>query len=98
MGTSVLPPSIYISNVLVADVVNKSISLPTLLEHKERTIETNALLDTGAGGIFINQNFTQSQGFVIQNLAKPLEAFNVDGTKNKKHCWQATNLTPVKSG
>ena len=54
---SVPPPSIYISNVLVADVVNKSILLPILLEHKERTIETNALLDTGGGGIFINQNF-----------------------------------------
>ena len=49
-----------------------------------RTIETNTLLDTGAGGIFIDQNFTWSQGFVIQNLAEPLEAFNVNGTKNKK--------------
>ena len=65
-------------------MVNKSILLPILLEHKERTIKANALLDTGAGGIFINQNFTQSQGFVIQDLAKPLKAFNVNGTKNKK--------------
>ena len=41
-------------------------------------------MDTGTRGIFINQNFAQSQGFVIQDLAKPLEAFNIDGTKNKK--------------
>ena len=54
---SVPPPSIYISNVLVADVVDKSILLPISLEHEERTVETNALLDTGAGGIFIDQNF-----------------------------------------
>ena len=51
---------------------------------EERTVKTNTLLDTRAGGIFIDQNFTCSQGFVIQNLAKPLEAFNVNGTKNKK--------------
>ena len=81
---SVSLPSIYIFNILVADVVNKSILLPIFLEHKERTVKTNALLDTGAGEIFIDQNFAQSQGFFIQNLAKPLEAFNVDGTKNKK--------------
>ena len=81
---SVPPPSIYISNVLVADVVNKSILLPISFEYEERTVETNALLDTGAGGIFIDQNFAWSQGFFIQNLEKSLEAFNVDGTKNKK--------------
>ena len=81
--TSVSLLSVYISNVLVEDVVNKSIFKSILLRQNEKTIETNALLDAGAGGIFIDQNFA-SQGFVIQDLAKPLEAFNVDGTKNKK--------------
>ena len=81
---SVSLPSIYIFNILVANVVNKSISLPISLEQKKRTTETNALLDTGAGGIFIDQNFTRSQGFFIQKIAEPLEAFNVNGTKNKK--------------
>src|SRR5271163_2960938 len=81
------PPSIYISNVLVAQVLNKSISAPITLvakEPNERIINTNALLDTGAGGIFMDQNFARSQGFTIKELLRPLEAYNIDGTKNKK--------------
>ena len=52
--------SICISNVIVAEVSNKSISLPisiTTNGQKERIVETNALLDTGAGRVFIDQNF-----------------------------------------
>src|SRR5271163_1119758 len=81
------PPSIYISNVLVAQVSNKSISAPITLvakEPKERIVDTHALLDTGAGGIFMDQNFARTQGFTIKELLRPLEAYNIDGTKNKK--------------
>ena len=46
-------PSIYISNVLVAEVEKNSMLLPISIlseRNKERTVETKALLDTGAGG------------------------------------------------
>ena len=43
-----------------------------------------ALLDTGAGGIFINQNFVRTQGLETRKLPQSLEAYNIDGTKNKK--------------
>ena len=49
----------------------------------QKTIETKALLDTGAGGKFINQNFVQNQKIKTKNLEHPIEVFNVDGTPNK---------------
>ena len=40
------------------------------------------LIDCGAGGTFVAQNFTKM--FEIKTLKKPIKAFNVDSTKNKK--------------
>ena len=52
-------------------------------KNKERTIETKALLDTGAGGKFVDQNFVLENGIRTQKLEKPITVYNVDGTKNK---------------
>ena len=50
--------SITIHNVIQADIENKSMTIPiSILDRQERNIEMKALLDTGAGGKFINQNF-----------------------------------------
>ena len=79
-------PSIYISNVLVAEVEKNSMLLPISIlseKNKERTVETKALLNTGAGGKFINQNFVLANGIRTQKLEKPITVYNVDGTKNK---------------
>ena len=50
----------------------------------QKTIEMKALLDTGAGGKFINQNFVRNQKIKTKNLEHPVEVFNVDGTPNKQ--------------
>ena len=58
-------PSIYISNVLVAEVEKNSMlfSISILSEkNKERTVKMKALLDTGAGGKFIDPNFILALG------------------------------------
>ena len=47
-----------------------------------KTVETQALIDCGAGGMFIDQNFAQN--FEIFPLNEPITAQNVDGTINKK--------------
>ena len=49
----------------------------------QKTVETEVLLDTGAGGKFINQNFVWNQKIRTKNLEHPIEVFNVDGTPNK---------------
>ena len=37
---------------------------------KDEMIETKYLLDCGAGGIFMDQNFTQKQGIRTRKLEK----------------------------
>ena len=42
------------------------------------------LIDSGAGGKFIDQNYAKTLTLPLQNLIKPIPALNVDGTLNKK--------------
>ena len=77
--------SITIHNVIQADIKNKSMMIPiSILDRQEGSIETKALLDTGAGGKFIDQNFVLLNQLQTQKLKKPITVYNVDGTKNKK--------------
>ena len=50
----------------------------------QKTIKTKTLLDTGAGGKFIDQNFVRNQKIKMKNLEHPIEVFNVDRTPNKR--------------
>jgi len=43
----------------------------------------NALLDSGATGLFINKEFMERDGFRMERLEKPVRIVNVDGTHNK---------------
>ena len=66
--------------------MSNSISIPILINHDEskETVKTLGLLDSGAGGQFIDQNYARKAGFKIKKLNKHLQALNVDGTKNKR--------------
>jgi Retroviral aspartyl protease len=81
-------PSISIEHVQVAEIdkntmnINISFSGKSLKQEKE--VETTVLLDTGAGGKFIDQNFVRNQKFETKELKYPIEVFNVDGTPNKR--------------
>ena len=44
----------------------------------------DTLINSGAGGEFIDQNFTRTLTLPLLNLTKPIPALNVDGTLNKK--------------
>ena len=48
------------------------------------TVETLALIDSGAGGTFIDQNYVRKIGYKLTELETPVKAYNVDGTENKK--------------
>jgi hypothetical protein len=50
---------------------------------QKRSIETTTLLDTVAGGNFINQNFVQNQKIETKELKYFIEVFSVDGMPNK---------------
>jgi len=61
-------------------------TIPIKISEKieKENVNTPGLLDSGAGGKFIDQNYTRKSGFKIQQLEQPLKAFNVDGTENKR--------------
>jgi Retroviral aspartyl protease len=46
----------------------------------KQNVET--LIDSGAGGLFINQNFAKN--FEINYLDEPVKAYNMDGMENKQ--------------
>ena len=77
-----MPPVTNIHSVNTT-ICNNSISLPILIKQNEEIIETLALINSGAGGKFINRRYTEQQGFQIETLNKPIIPRNVDGTTNK---------------
>jgi len=50
---------------------------------EKENVDTPGLLDSRAGGKFIDQNYARKSGFKIQQLEQLLKAFNVDGMENK---------------
>jgi hypothetical protein len=55
-----------------------------LHDSSDKTVETEALLDSGAGGVFIDQNYAQKLRLDLKTLETPVLARNVDGTTNKR--------------
>jgi hypothetical protein len=50
---------------------------------QKEIVKATTLLDTGAGGKLIDQNFVRNQKIETMELKYPIEVFNVDGTPNK---------------
>ena len=64
---------------------SNSLSIPVqICDDTNKTVEALALIDSGAGGKFIDQAYVQKLGIKSQKLEQPLIAWNVDGTPNKK--------------
>ena len=76
-------PILNIYSVQVTTVFNKnSLFIKTILEG-ERNVKTLALIDSGAGRKFIDQNFAKKENLETKDLENPLTVYNVDGTLNK---------------
>ena len=73
-------PCLDIYSVTIAKILRNSIFIPIEIGSSKQNVKT--LIDCGAGGLFIDQNF--SRKFKVENLEKPIKAFNVDSTENKK--------------
>ena len=74
---------IYMINA-VKDLNSLYLSITILHDEKDELIKTKTLLDSGAGGIFIDQNFPWKHKLRQMELEQPIKAQNVDGTKNKQ--------------
>jgi hypothetical protein len=80
-------PSLSIQHVQVAQIKKNTMTVDILILGEslgqKKIVEATTLLDTRAGGKFINQNFVQNQKIETKELKYPIEVFNVDGTPNK---------------
>jgi Reverse transcriptase (RNA-dependent DNA polymerase) len=73
-------PYLDVYSVTIANISQNSISIPIEIGSNKQTVKT--LIDSGAGGLFIDQNYAKN--FDINYLDEPVKAYNVDGTENKQ--------------
>ena len=73
-------PCLDIYSVTIAKILKNSIFTPIDIGSSKQTVKT--LIDCGAGGLLIDQNFLKKSK--VEHLKEPIKAFNVDGTKNKR--------------
>ena len=69
-------------------ILTKTIQIPIKFypesgSHNIPKVETLALIDSGAGGIFIDKEYQQQLKLPIHRLPRSIKVKNVDGTKNK---------------
>jgi hypothetical protein len=81
-------PFLSIKHVQVAQIKNNTMAVDILISGdslgQKKSVETTTLLDTKAGGKFIDQNFVQNQKIEMKESKYPIKVFNVDGTPNKR--------------
>jgi hypothetical protein len=78
----------------IRNIRSPSITLRVTLVGKKsnREISARTLLDSGAEGIIIDQDFATSNKLTLQNLVHPLPVKNVDGTLNKRGSIKYTTI------
>ena len=80
--------SLTILTVLVANMGKQSMTLMTPIMCKttqeNKTIKARILLDTGAGGLFMNSAYAKKHNFLLYPLKQPITLLNVDGTPNSQ--------------
>jgi hypothetical protein len=79
-GSTSVSPYLDDYSVTIANISRNSISVPIEIGSSKQTVET--LIDSGAGGLFIDQNYTKN--FDINYLKEPVKAYNVDRMENKR--------------
>jgi hypothetical protein len=72
-------PYLDVYSVTIANISRNSISVPIEIGSSKQTVKT--LINSGAGGLFIDQNYAKN--FDINYLNEPVKAYNMDGTENK---------------
>ncbi|ESK87125.1 protease [Moniliophthora roreri MCA 2997] len=66
-----------------AKLTHHSIRIPIQYNVGTETVETKALIDSGAGGHFISEEEARHLKKPWMKLDKPIKVYNVDGTRNK---------------
>ena len=77
-------PSPTTSQVLVAPSNERTLRFPIKLLIGTQTVETSALIDSGATRNFIDLRLLSLANFPLKKLPQPIGAFNIDGTPNRR--------------
>ena len=77
-------PSPTTSHVLVAPSNERTLRFPIKLLVGTQTVETSALVDSGATGNFIDLRLLSLANFPLKRLPQPIGAFNIDRTHNRR--------------
>ena len=79
-----ISPALDMYCITVKNMQSNSLSIPVQICDTNKIVEALALIDSGAGGKFIDQAYVRKLGIETQKLEQPLIAQNVDGSPNKK--------------
>jgi hypothetical protein len=77
-------PPIYIFSVHGSNDNSFNVYANIVTPEKNKPIETQPLVDSGAGGIFMDQNYARKHRFNLTKLEYLITAQNVDRTENKQ--------------
>jgi hypothetical protein len=72
-------PYLNVYSVTIANISRNSISVLINIGLSKQIVDT--LINSGTGGLFIDQNFAKN--FEINYLNEPVKAYNMDETENK---------------
>jgi len=76
----IIAPLLGVSHVWYT---RQTMTLPIILHVKGRKVETIALVDSGAAGIFIDRSFAKENKLELVPTPKRIAVYNVDGTENQ---------------
>ena len=79
---------VFIKNVTVRSINDNSFDIPITLraysDNDKKITETTAIIDSGAQGSFIDEEFVRLHRLPTANIPFPIEPRNADGTVNTK--------------
>ena len=92
-----LRPPISLAPVIISDMNNPTMRIPIELKVQGKNVSTEALIDSGAEGQFIDSEFAKRHKLELIPLEHPIPVRNVDNTPNSqgpiRHClWKNTYL------
>ena len=90
-----------IPSVTLSTIRNKqvpSIRIPIRIVHNGKKIDAQALLDSGAEGIYCNSAFVKTHEFPLISLQNPIFPRNVDGTINTQGAIRHVTALHIEMG
>ena len=90
--------SLNLDHILVVSRNNRTMHLPIVLQGLKQTVDTTALIDSGATGNFMDPRLLPKGIFKLSRTPTPITTYNVDETPNTRGTIQWTTTASFSSG